>query len=178
MTRWIASLNRENWEVVREKQVWGVPKRNQNVVQRVKLGDSILFYVKQEKEKEGDEMLPSAIVGDGEVASEPYEEHTRIFGTPPQMGDEVFPYRVRVTPIHAFDEPVEFRPLVPDLGFITNKTMWSGHLRIAMREIPEEDYRLILERAGQAGQGRQAGKAGQGKQSKPGNQGRHNRQGA
>jgi predicted RNA-binding protein len=26
--------------------------------------------------------------------------------------------------------------------------MWSGHLRIAMREIPEEDYRLILKRAG------------------------------
>jgi predicted RNA-binding protein len=26
--------------------------------------------------------------------------------------------------------------------------MWSGHLRIAMREIPEEDYQLILQRAG------------------------------
>ena len=26
--------------------------------------------------------------------------------------------------------------------------MWSGHLRIAMREIPEEDYQLILKRAG------------------------------
>jgi predicted RNA-binding protein len=26
--------------------------------------------------------------------------------------------------------------------------MWSGHLRQAMREIPAEDYHLILRRAG------------------------------
>ena len=48
-----------------------------------------------------------------------------------------------------FDPPVEFKPLIPDLTFITNKKMWSGHLRQAMREIPEEDYRLILRRAGE-----------------------------
>jgi hypothetical protein len=58
------------------------------------------------------------------------------------MGDEVFPFRMKVRPIATFLEPLEFKPLIPDLKFITNKTMWSGHLRIAMREIPEEDYRL------------------------------------
>ena len=45
-------------------------------------------------------------------------------------------------------EPLEFKPRTGDLRFITNKKMWSGHLRQAMREIPEEDYRLILRRAG------------------------------
>jgi len=147
MMHWIASLNRENWEVVKKKQVWGVPKRNHNIMQRVKPSDTILIYVRQEKV--GNEVLPSAIMGDLEVTSEPYEEHTRIFGTPPQMGDEIFPYRVKVKPIHTFDKPLEFKPLVPDLKFITNKKMWSGHLRIAMREIPEEDYQFILKRAGQ-----------------------------
>ena len=140
-------MNRENWEVVKKKQVWGVPKRNHNIMQRVKPSDTILIYVRQEKV--GNEVLPSAIMGDLEVTSEPYEEHTRIFGTPPQMGDEIFPYRVKVKPIHTFDKPLEFKPLVPDLKFITNKKMWSGHLRIAMREIPEEDYQFILKRAGQ-----------------------------
>ncbi len=147
MMHWIASLNRENWEVVKKKQVWGVPKRNHNIMQRVKPSDTILIYVRQEKV--GNEVLPSAIMGDLEVTSEPYEEHTRIFGTPPQMGDEIFPYRVKVKPIHTFDKPLEFKPLVPDLKFITNKKMWSGHLRQAMREIPEEDYQLILKRAGE-----------------------------
>ncbi len=99
MIHWIASSNWDNWKILEQKHVWGVPKRNRTLMQRVKPGDTILVYVRQEKE--GDTILPSAITGAYEVVS------------------------------------------------ITNKTMWSGHLRIAMREIPEEDYRLILKRAGQ-----------------------------
>ena len=147
MTRWIASLNRENWDVVKKKHIWGVPKRNKSLMQRVKPGDTILVYVRQEKE--GDTILPSAITGAYEVISEPYEDHTRLFITAPQMGDEVFPFRMKVRPVAVFTEPLEFKPLIPDLTFITNKTMWSGHLRIAMREIPEEDYQFILKRAGE-----------------------------
>ena len=34
---------------------------------------------------------------------------------------------------------------IPDLKFITNKKMWSGHIRgQAMREIPEEDYQRVM----------------------------------
>ncbi len=115
-------------------------------MQRVKPGDTILFYVRQEKE--GDEILPSAITGAYKVTSEPYEDHYPLFVTPEHMGDEVFPYRVKVEPVAVFAEPLAFKPLIPDLAFIKNKTMWTGHLRVAMREIPEQDYRLILERAG------------------------------
>lgn len=87
-------------------------------------------------------------MGDLEVVSEPYEDHSRIFITPQHMGEEVFPYRVKVEPAAVFAEPLEFKPLIQDLAFITNKTMWTGHLRVAMREIPEKDYQLILKRAG------------------------------
>ena len=146
MTHWIASSNRDNARILDAKQIWGVPKRNKTLMQRVKPGDTILVYVRQEKE--GDTLLPSAITGAYEVISEPYEDQAPIFVTPPQMGDEVFPYRMKVRPVTVFPEPLEFKPLIEDLKFITNKTMWSGHLRIAMREIPEEDYRLILKRAG------------------------------
>jgi len=146
MTHWIASSNRDNAKILDAKHIWGVPKRNKTLMQRVKPGDTILVYVRQEKED--DTILPSAITGAYEVVSEPYEDHSRLFVTPPQMGDEVFPYRMKVRPVTVFPEPLEFKPLIEDLKFITNKTMWSGHLRIAMREIPEEDYRLILRRAG------------------------------
>jgi predicted RNA-binding protein len=147
MTHWIASSNRDNWKILEKKHVWGVPKRNKNLMQRVKPADTILVYVRQEKED--DTILPSAITGAYEVISEPYEDHTRLFITPLQMGDEVFPFRMKVRPVAVFAEPLEFKQLIPDLKFITNKTMWSGHLRQAMREIPEEDYRFILKRAGQ-----------------------------
>jgi len=44
-----------------------------------------------------------------------------------------------------FAPPIEFKPLIPNLAFITNKKQWSGHIRgQAMRTIPEEDYRLIM----------------------------------
>ncbi|KDE54503.1 EVE domain-containing protein [Methanoculleus sp. MH98A] len=146
MTHWIASSNRDNQKILEKKHIWGVPKRNKTLMHRVKPGDTILVYVRQEKED--DMILPSAITGAYEVASEPYEDHSRLFITPPQMGDEVFPFRMRVKPVAVFAEPLEFKPLIQDLKFITNKTMWSGHLRIAMREIPEVDYQLILKRAG------------------------------
>ena len=146
MTHWIASSNRDNARILDAKQFWGVPKRNRTLMQRVKPGDTILVHVRQEKED--DTVLPSAITGAYEVVSEPYEDHSRLFVTPPQMGDEVFPYRMKVRPVAVFPEPLEFKPLIEDLAFITNKKMWSGHLRVAMREIPEEDYHLILRRAG------------------------------
>ncbi len=146
MTHWIASSNRDNQKILEKKHVWGVPKRNRNLMHRVKPGDTILIYVRQEKED--DTILSSAITGAYEVVSEPYEDHSRLFTTPPHMGDEVFPFRMKVRPVAVFAEPLEFKPLIPDLTFITNKKMWSGHLRQAMREIPEEDYRLVLKRAG------------------------------
>jgi len=146
MAYWIASSNRDNAEVVREKHIWGVPRRNRSLMHRVKSGDKMLVYVRGEQE--GETALPSAITGAYEVVSDPYEDETPIFLTPRHMGNEVFPFRMKVRPVAIFDEPLEFKPLIPDLKFITNKKMWSGHLRVAMREIPEEDYRLILRRAG------------------------------
>ena len=146
MTHWIASSNRENAKILNTKRVWGVPRRNRTLMQRVKPGDIILVYVRQEKK--GDTTLPTAITGAYEVIAEPYEDHSRRVVTPPQMGDEGFPSRMKVRPVAVFPEPLEFKPLIEGLAFITNKKMWSGHLRVAMREIPEEDYQLILQWAG------------------------------
>ena len=64
------------------------------------------------------------------------------------MGNETFPLRIRLKPAKIFDKPAEFKPLIPKLKFITNRKRWSGHLMgKAMREIPEEDYRLIVNSA-------------------------------
>jgi len=52
------------------------------------------------------------------------------------MGGEVFPFRMNVRPVAAFAGPLEFKPPIGDLTLITNKKMWSGHLRQAMRDIP------------------------------------------
>ena len=141
MAIWIASGNRENWEVVKKHNIWGVPKRSKGLHSRVKVGDTILIYARSETHAK--EVFPSVIMGEYKV-TELYEDTTPLFTAPVQMGNEVFPYRFRLNPVKLFKEPVELKPLIPGLGFVTNKTMWSGHFRTAMREIPEEDYLVIL----------------------------------
>jgi predicted RNA-binding protein len=142
MAYWLCITNEANWKVIREKNVWGVPERHKNTIAKVKPGDKLVIYVKQKKV--GEEVRPSRIMGVYEVVSEPFKDSTRIFKTPRSIGSESFPWRVKIKPIKIFDKPIEFRPLVSKLKFITNKRKWSGHLKgKAMREIPKEDFELI-----------------------------------
>jgi predicted RNA-binding protein len=83
-----------------------------------------------------------------EITSKPFEDQSKVFKKPPTMpGEEVLPYRVRLKPVKIFNEPLDFKTLIPKLEFITNKKQWTGHLRTAMRTIPEGDYEYILKAA-------------------------------
>jgi len=73
----------------------------------------------------------------------PYVDKKPIFSSEGFKAGEVFPHRVRLEPVLVPPEPVPFEPLVPVLKFIKNKVKWTGHLRGAMRPIPEEDYKSI-----------------------------------
>ena len=144
MNHWLAISNRDNSDVITRRHIWGVPKRSSNQIGRTRSGDTLLVYVGQQV-IDKDNILPPAITGCYEIVSEPYEDTSRIFTAPPKLGDEIFPLRIKLRPIRIFDPPVEFKPLIPKLAFITNKTQWSGHIRgQAMRTIPEEDYQLIM----------------------------------
>ena len=146
MTIWIASTNRDNWEIIKKNNIWGVPKRNKNSIERSEPKDKILIFVRQENA--GDTILPSAITAAFDIASKPFEEKTEIFKKPPTMhGEEVFPYRVKLKPVKIFKEELDFKSLIPNLEFITNKKQWTGHLRTAMRTIPDEDYEYIMKAA-------------------------------
>lgn len=140
--RWLCISTRANDEVTRKKLVWGVAKRFANTISRVKKGDTLLMYTMQEIVDR--EVIPSAVTGIYEVASDVYEDESSIFVTPKALGNEVFPLRIKVKPVKIFKEPIPFKPLVPKMTFIKNKMMWSGSIRTAMRVIPEEDYQKIM----------------------------------
>ena len=144
MAYWLCITTEANWKVIKERNVWGVPERHKNTIAKVKPGDKLVIYLKQEKV--GDEIKPSRIAGVFEVVSEPFKDSTRIFSSKGMKSSgETFPWRVKIKPIKIFDKPIEFKPLIPKLKFITNKKKWSGHLMgKAMREIPKEDFKLIL----------------------------------
>lgn len=140
--RWLCISTRANDEVTKKKLVWGVAKRFVNTISRVKKGDALLMYTMQEI-VDG-KVIPSAITGTYEAISEVYEDESKVFITPEALGSEVFPLRIKVKPVKNFKEPIPFKPLVPEMTFIKNKTMWSGSIRTAMRVIPEEDYLAIM----------------------------------
>ena len=140
--RWLCTSTRENAEVVDKKHIWGVAKRYQNTIAKVKKGDSLLIYAMQAKI--GDEVFPPIITGEYQVISDVCEDDAHIFQTPPFLGSECFPLRLKLKPLKLFKPSIEFKPLIPKLGFIKNKKMWTGHIRGAMRVIPEEDYQKII----------------------------------
>jgi len=130
---WIFVTNADTWKTVREEQVWGT---DVTTVKNVEKGDKAVVYVMETKKIE--EAIPPRIKGLYEISSEPYEEYSGIFkgGT--------YPNRVKLEPEIVLEETyVNFRELVPDLKFIKNKTVWSGHLRSGINDMPKEDYELI-----------------------------------
>ena len=142
MTYWLCITNEENWNVVRAKNVWGVAERHRNTIAKANKGDTLLMYLKQEKI--GDELVPSRIAGVFVADSDVFVDSTRIFKVPKGMGTETFSLRIKLKPVDIFKEPVEFKPLIPRLKFITNKKKWAGHLMgKAMREIAKEDFEVI-----------------------------------
>jgi predicted RNA-binding protein len=145
MTYWLCITNEDNWRVIREKNVWGVSQRHKNTIAKVKLGDKCLIYVMSTKKDK--EIIPPRIVAVYEVASEVFEDRSRIFKSP-QGKSELYPYRIKLKPIEIFKKPVDFKSLIPELSFIKNKKRWTGHIQgKAMREIPEEDFKLIVEKS-------------------------------
>jgi len=138
---WLCVTSEDNWRVIREKNIWGVGEKFRKTIERVKPGDKFVFYVVQTQKE--DQIIPSRIVGVFEAVSEPYRDGSRIFKSKSKGGETIYPYRVKLKPIKIFDEPIEFKKLIPKLSFIRNKDKWTGYVRLPMRKIPEEDYQLI-----------------------------------
>jgi len=141
MAYWLCVTTEANWNVVKEKNVWGVGERFKSTIQKVKPGDKLIFYVMQTRKNK--DVIPSRITGIFEAISEPYKDSTKIFK--PYGTEQTFPYRVKLKPIKILEKPITFKNLVPKLNFIKNKQRWSGSLRRAMIEIPEKDYKTITE---------------------------------
>jgi len=100
MAYWLCITNEDNWKVVKEKNVWGVPERHVNTISRVKTRDRCLIYVKQKRTEK--EIIEPMIVAEYEVTSEPFKDSKRIFKTPERNRNEAFPIRIKLKPEKVF----------------------------------------------------------------------------
>lgn len=143
MTVWLCILNRSNFEVVKNSRVWGVSERHKNQSTKSKIGEKCIFYLIAEYYL-GENKKPS-IGGIFEIDSDSYIDNSQLFVSDPNS-NERFPFRVKVKTVKVYHPELPFKPLVPLLKFITNKSNYGRHLfGRAMRQIPDEDLNLILE---------------------------------
>ncbi len=136
---WLCITTAENWQVIKKHKIWGVSKRYEKTVSRVKPGDVLIFYVMQTKE--GDKVLPPRIVGKARAASEVFKDGRKIFKG--YGKEQVFPFRVKLDELEEFKKPINFKELVPKLEFIKNKRYWTGYLRRAMVRLGKQDAEVL-----------------------------------
>jgi predicted RNA-binding protein len=146
MAYWLYITNSANWGVTRETNVLGASERFRHTLSRMNAGDKCLVYVKSEVSN-GDVVEPQ-IVGEYEVASNLFEDSKKIFQAPPNNSLEVFGLRIKLKPLKVLENPIKFKPLVPKLTFIKNKTQWSVSIRgRAVVQIPKSDFEHILSKS-------------------------------
>lgn len=129
---WFCVTNEDNWNIIKLKHVWGVPKRGRRYVLDVEIGDFLVFYI-----------IPKKIGGIFRAASEPFESEERIFSWIDYGKDEVFPFRVKIEPVLVPEKALPFDRLIEKLSFSKGLKRWSIKLRRAMFKISEEDFNTI-----------------------------------
>jgi len=125
---WFCTVNEDNWHVIKRELIWGVSRKFKSRVEKMSVGDKIVFYV-----------TPASIGGIFEVVTPVFEDSRKIF-----VSGKIFPYRVKLRPLIVLDKPISFKPLILKLRFIRNKERWAAYIRLPVREIPADDYDIIL----------------------------------
>jgi predicted RNA-binding protein len=147
MTYWLIVTIRENWDVIKEKQVVGISERYKNWFLNVQKGDKCLFYIRREyikRENKPPEVAEPAVSGVFEVISTAYDNQ-KIFAPPPTRQNETFPLRLNLNPVGTPAEPIPFKPLVTQLSFIVHPKSWGNYLQgRTLIPLSERDFATIV----------------------------------
>ncbi len=109
----------------------GFPHRYRKSVQRMKPGDRVVYYI----------MGAQKFGATATITGNYYRGKTKMW----TEDDEIWPSRCPSKMDIALedDELLDAKKLVSDLKFVTNKERWGVHFQGSIRQIPEEDFRLI-----------------------------------
>jgi len=131
---WLCVTNEENWNIIKEKHIWGLPEKSgKRFISDIKPGDFLIFYV-----------APKKVGGIFKVISEPFESREKTFISSRVKKDEIFPYRVKIEPVVVPKELLPFEEVAKKLSFLSGVRYWSVRLRRAMIKIPPEDFETLF----------------------------------
>lgn len=130
MNYWIISLPRPDMEHCIQIGTFGLNRKY--LIGNAEPGDKVACYVTQE----------SKIIALGQVSSAYYLDDQKIF-----KGEGLFPDRFDFkAQLLGPKAEIDFKTMVDDLSFISNKLYWSVYLRAGVAKIPEKDWFLIENR--------------------------------
>lgn len=134
MQYWLVVTSPENFKYDRENlklKIQGLPHRFRKQVQNMKKGDRVVYYI----------MKIQKLGATATITGNYYNDTTKLWTDK----DEMWPARCPSTPdiILEDDELIDTKKLVPDLTFIENKDFWGAYFQGSIRNIPEEDFKLI-----------------------------------
>jgi len=131
---WLVVTSPENFKHDREElnfKTQGLPDRNKKQVKKMEPGDRVIYYI-AELQKFG---ATATITGTY------YHEETKLWTDE----DRIWPARCPSEPdiVLEDDELVDAKKLVPDMNFIENEQYWGAYFQGSIKQIPEEDFKLI-----------------------------------
>ena len=108
---WICITNKDNWNVIANEHIWGVKYSQKRNIERIEIGDKIIFYVKG-----------GMLKGIFESNSTMYESKKKLFNPHP-LGDqnEIYPLRINlklITPSILESNIIE---ILEEISFIIKK---------------------------------------------------------
>ena len=135
MNFWLIVTSPENFRHDREHlnfKYQGLPHRFRKQVQRMKIGDRVVYYI----------MKLQKFGAIATIMGEYYHDDEKRLWTD---ADEIWPARAESKPdiVLDDDELIDTKKLVPDLSFIKNKEFWGTYFQGSIKNVPEEDFRLV-----------------------------------
>lgn len=134
MNYWLVVTSPKNFKYDREKlnfKSQGLAHRFRKQVKKMNEGDRVAYYI----------MGLQRFGATATITGEYYYDESKLWTD----DDEMWPARRPSKPniVLEDDELVDTKKLVPNLSFIEKKSYWGAYFQGSLRQIPEEDFKLI-----------------------------------
>ena len=134
---WMVTVRPDYYDICREQgfALLGMGGGQRKRVQRMEIGDRVLFYV----------MERMVFGATATVASTYFEDHERLWPSP--EADETYAWRVKIKPEVTLDDEhvIDARLLAPSLEYVKKwaPELWSMAFQGPLHLIPKKDFGLI-----------------------------------
>jgi len=126
--KWLLVTSEENYFTCLGRRRWG--DENYGRIGQIKPGDLLIFYIK------GVHKLGAVV-----MATTPVYRSAEA-----TWADRQYPYRIDFAILINPAAPIDFKPLIPQVGFLRRKDeKWGTALQTSSLELPEADAHLLIE---------------------------------